>query len=122
MGALREAAHTRPENLTGRVLLGAYKARSGWISLSNKVTNLNIFSTLLTIEKMVRMTLGGVEECGEQGDYLAWRETHWALHGEAVMEEVASEEPSLDWSHSWLSLFTEGFNIDECMQHCEKVG
>ena len=44
---LKEAVDSLPTNLTGKLLLGAYKSTSGWKSQSNKVANLNIFSSML---------------------------------------------------------------------------
>ena len=68
--SIRNASANRPTDITGNIVLGAGQGRpwrwgSEWYASSNKVTNLNIFSSLLPIERMVRMTSGGGEECGE---------------------------------------------------------
>ena len=118
---LKENAEKRPTNLTGRVLLGTYKHATGWTSPGTLVTNLNIFSSVLPLERMVRMTSGGGEECGEEGDYLAWGEAQWTLHGEAAMEEVESMEPCEEEQR--LNYYSAKFSkMEACMLHCEKLG
>ena len=52
------------------LILGAFSYADNWYSVSNKVTNLNIFSSLLSIETMKSMTRPG--SCIEKGDFLAW--------------------------------------------------
>ena len=52
---------------------------------------MNIFSSALSIERMKRMT--GGESCVEEGDYLAWEDMEWILHGQARKETVDTEEP-----------------------------
>ena len=117
--ALKEAADNRPTDLTGKLLLGIRNAQSGWSSRSNKVTNLNIFSSLLSIERMENMT-SSVEESGEEGDYLAWREAQWTLHGEATMEEVEKDE--LCEEEAWLLFYSAKFiSLDDCMHHCGQL-
>ena len=63
------------------------------------------------------MTSGGGEECGEEGDYLAWGATQWILYGEAVMEEVRREEPCEEEQDFIIfpAVFTR---MENCMQHC----
>ena len=76
-------------------MIGPNKWIAGWTANSNKVTNLNIFTSILTVEKMEKMTSGRAG-CVEDGDYLAWQDTEWSLHGEAVMEEVEKEQPCVE--------------------------
>ena len=70
--------------LTGKIILGAhyhpYVAK--WLQISNKVTNVNIFSSSLSVEKMQGYTQE--KECGRWGDFLSWDEMHWNLHGDTV--------------------------------------
>ena len=83
----------KPTNLTGKVVLGVWQSPGSkkWDSIwSNQVTNLNIFSTELTIKEMQQKTNGG--RCAREGDYLAWKEMHWNLKGQAVIETVDEEE------------------------------
>ena len=67
------------------------------------------------------MTSGGGEECGEEGDYLAWGEAQWTLHGEAVMEEVERIEPCEE--EQLINYYSAKFKkMEACMWHCEKLG
>ena len=79
-----------PSNLTGKLLM--FKTFIGlWYQSKNKVSNLNIFSKLMTLPEMVSRTAG--ENCGKaDGDYLAWEEAEWVLKGKAVLGEVTVED------------------------------
>ena len=67
------------------------------------------------------MTTRGEGECGEEGDYLAWSETQWTLHGEAALEEMDSKEPCE--KELWLNIYKASFTkMESCMHHCEKLG
>ena len=48
---------------------------------STKVTELNIFSTGLSVETMKEYTRGG-KGCAENGDDLSWEEMQWELHSD----------------------------------------
>ena len=61
-----------PQNLSGKVVIGAWEFGGHWLSARNKVTNLNIFSKAHPVSWMRKTTLGG--ECVEDGDYLAWKD------------------------------------------------
>ena len=60
---LKETENNLPKNLTGKLLLGAIKFASGWYSVGNKVTGLNIYSSILPVETMVAMTQKGPGPC-----------------------------------------------------------
>ena len=51
------------------IILGSRLYGDYWFAVALKVTNLDIFSSPFSIEKMERMTRGG--RCVEEGDYLA---------------------------------------------------
>ena len=81
-----------PTNLSGKIILGAYQSPiKSWQVFSNKLTNLNIFSSLLPLPEMQRKTKGE-EVCLEEGDYLAWEEMTWDLRGGATTEKITLEE------------------------------
>ena len=106
-----------PTDLTGKIVLGTYQYVT-WRAISNKVTNLNIFSTALTVDQMKESTKGG--SCVAEGDYLAWRDMHWNLKGHAVIETVNVEEPCMQ--NPSINLYPAGFSkMEECMQFCEKM-
>ena len=104
----------KPTDLSGRIVLGAwYDNHTGmWTSwLSNRVTNLNVFSTVLSIEEMQKMTKD--ENCGSEGDYLAWRDMQWSLkdkYGIARIEsmvdaaEVCKSHPPINYYGAGVSL------------------
>ena len=74
-----------PINLNGKMILGASQTSTkSWWVMSNKLTNLNIFSYLLPLEVMRRRTMRG-KVCLDEGDYLAWSEAKWKLRGGAVI-------------------------------------
>ena len=48
----------------------------------SQVTDLNIFSSSLSVSEMVDKTRGG-EGCNVEGDYLKWSQAQWTLFGQA---------------------------------------
>ena len=111
---------SRPKDLTRRLVLGAHSYAGSWDTISEKVTNLDIFSYPLPVEKMESMTRGG--SCVEEGDYLAWRDMEWILHGQArkettEKEETCEEKPLVDL---YYTPFPAG--MYSCMHHCENLG
>ena len=110
---------SRPKDLSKKLVLGARSYAGVWRAKSDKVTNLNIFSYTLPIEKMKSMTEG--ENCIEQGDYLAWGDMAWSLHGLARIETVDEKEPCK--GDPYVKLFYTKFpGMDVCMHHCENLG
>ena len=81
---------SRPRDLSKNIVLGALWFGGSWDTHSQKVTNLNIFSSTLTTDSMKSMT--GGEGCADEGDYLAWGDMEWILHGQARMETIEKEE------------------------------
>ena len=73
-----------PKSLLGKILLGVYFGTSGWSSISHKTSNVNVFSSALSIERM--QTIARVKGCDEEGDYIAWSKSAWTVHGEASIE------------------------------------
>ena len=69
----------KPTGLSKKLILGARSYGGVWKAPSQRVTNINIFSSPLSIEKMKDMTASGL--CGEEGDYLGWGDMEWFLHG-----------------------------------------
>merc|ERR1712218_293213 len=111
---------SKPKDLSKKLVLGArsYGGRI-WVAPTHKVTNLNIFSSSLTVEEMKTMT--GEEGCMKEGDYLAWQDMEWILHGQARIETVDQEE--LCRGEPYVDLYNTKFpGMDACMQHCENLG
>ena len=83
------------------------------------MTNLEIFSSTLTTDKMESMT-GGEKGCIEEGDYLAWGDMEWILHGHARKETTEKGETC---EKPFVDLYYTPFpDMDSCMHHCEKLG
>ena len=58
--------------------------------------------------------------CIEDGDYLAWKDMKWTLHGRVVTETVDAEEPCL--GEPDVVIFPASMNQVSCMQLCENMG
>ena len=84
----------------------------------NKVTNLNIFSTAHSVEVMRQNTQGGM--CIEDGDYLAWKDMEWTLHGQAVIETVDAEQPCV--GQPFVDVYPAEMDQQSCMYLCENLG
>ena len=102
------------KDLGGKLVLGANLYGGSWMASAQKVTNLDIFSSPLPIKKMESMTMSGL--CvEEEGDYLAWGDMEWNLHGQArketaEKEEICEEKPLVD-------LFYTPFpGMDSCLE------
>ena len=106
-------------DLSGKLILGAISYGGKWGSLSNKVTNLNIFSSFLSVEDMKSMTEGKI--CVKKGDYLAWEDMEWTLHGEARLENVDIDEPC-EGAPLADFFFTRFSGWVSCMHFCENLG
>ena len=89
---------------------------------TGRVSNLNIFSSALPLERLLAMTQAGDKECGAAGDLLNWQETEWTLHSAARLLEVElSKGPCR--LESKIHVFTADFKSHQrCMEHCRKLG
>ena len=115
---LKESSEDSPTNLSGKILLGADYGPQGWKAMSHKTTSVNIFSSALSIKKMQSIT--GAKGCGDEGDYMAWSDSTWTLHGEALIEKEEREE--LCQEKSKFGFYSASFpEMALCMQHCEKL-
>ena len=112
----------KPTNLTGMIVLGAWQdgASKKWKSwTSNQVTNLNIFSTALTVEKMQQNTKMG--ECSEKGDYLSWGEMQWNLKEPARIE--ITDEKDVCTKHPSINFYPADFpTMESCRHFCGYFG
>ena len=102
-----------------KLILGShyYTPYANWYASSNKVAKLDIFSSALGVEKMIKFTRG--EGCGDNGDYLSWDEMKWNLHGEAIIEHFEADETCIVPS---LNYYAAGFEWKSCMHFCENLG
>ena len=113
---LKEMANIMPKNLTGKLLLGAGEGPSGWFAFENKVTGLNIFSSTLSAETMVRLTQKSSDHCDEKGSYLDWANMRWNLHGSAEIMTVPAVEHCEEGP--LIRIYNTRFTkMTDCMQH-----
>ena len=122
--ALEEDKH-RPVNLD--IVLG-YTPNNDF-EYTGMVSQLNIFSSPLSTDRMVTLTEAGNEHCGGAGDYVSWEEEVWKLTGQARMEMVEELQGPCR-RESEVTVYTADFlyhsanndTISGCMEHCEKLG
>ena len=107
----------RPLNLTEKLLM--FKFYVGfWYQSKNKVSNLNIFSKLMTLPEMVSRTAG--EDCSKSGgDYLDWKKARWDLKGKASPSEA---NVGICRRESKIQVFTSPISqLDHCWNLCTKM-
>merc|ERR1712001_235424 len=81
-----------------------------------KVTDVNVYSSSLSVERMVGLTRAGEEECGAPGDLVSWEEAKWALHSQAKVIEVDREWEGPCRRESQVQVFTADFRRHtDCM-------
>ena len=110
----------KPENLN--ILMGFDDEEC---ENTGKTTNLNVFSSVLSVARMERMTEAGGEECGlDIGDFLTWSEALAlvTLRSKARIVEIDAIEGACR-KGSQVQVFTASFDQHHwCMQHCQKLG
>ena len=111
------------EKPTNLFLVSGYYRNVDYVKeYTGRVTNLNIFSSALPLERLLAMTRAGDDDCGAGGDLLRWEETEWTLHSAARLIEVElSKGPCRH--ESKIHVFTADFKSHQgCMEHCRKLG
>ena len=88
---------------------------------SRNVSNLNVFSSALPVEKMKALTEAGGDECGSPGDFLRWDEASSTLNDTAKLFKVDPREGPC-WKKSQVHVYSGELRQEECMQLCQKVG
>ena len=112
-------SRNRPRDLSRKLVLGVTFFGGRWNAASHKVTNLNIYSSALPVEKMKSMT--GGQGCPEEGDYLAWEDMEWIRHGQAKIETVGQDEPCR--GDPYVDLLYDKFpRWLDCMSRCKDLG
>ena len=122
-----EEIRWRPYNLS--LLLGS-SARSimsdARTEYTGKIADFNVFNSS-SLERMVRLTEAGHEECGAPGDLVSWEEAEWTLHSQAKLIDRNVPQHVRDWEEpcrreSKVHVFIEDFGWHhQCMQHCSKI-
>ena len=88
---------------------------------TGKITDLNIFNSSLSAEKMVDLTMAGSQSCGTPGDLLNWEEANWTLSSQAKIVEVDRVLAGSCREESQVQVFSGSFTQQECMRHCQKI-
>ena len=113
----RQEDETRPSSLD--LTLGRHNDSFGYVvQTPGQITNLNVFSSALSRERMRKMT--GGNECEAPGDYLSWEKEEWSLHSKARVKMVDSQEPCR--KESKIQVFLDFNWHQDCMAHCAKIG
>ena len=83
----------KPSDLTGKIVLGTWQWNGSkkWETTSNRVTNLNVYSTALTAGEMQQHTIGG--SCIPEGDCLAWNKMQWNLKVKLLLKLWTRKSP-----------------------------
>ena len=114
------------ESLPGslNLVLGLFKS---YIEFPGQTTNLNIFSSALSVEQMNLQTTAGFQECGLPGDFLSWEksieERQWTLHSKARWVEFDGGLEGPCRARAKMNVFPikVQHRHSECMRHCEKL-
>ena len=86
-----------------------------------KITGLNMFSSPLSVQRMVAMT-NGEGECGRPGDLVSWAEANWVVENNATMIHLNKDIYSpCSWSSLSMFYFNGTTQLKDCMQHCQKL-
>ena len=113
------SSNERPKSLEGRLSLFKNFNSGIWYQSRQRLTNLNVYASALTVEKMINLTDG--ENCAGKGDYLSWKEAEWKITGNVDQKSVVKEEHLCFSPKSKIVLFTDLFlDWEECMFFCEK--
>ena len=116
----REASQLRLDNIT--INLGFFPGRNIVEEYPVRIANLNVFTSSLSVERMIAQTTAGGEECGAPGDLVSWEEAEWTLHSQAKVIEVDREWEGPCRRESQVQVFSCPFAYHEnCMRHCQKI-
>ena len=116
---MKEPSTTKPSSLKGHLYIGKMEWNGIFYQSRQSVSNVNVFTGLMAVERMVGLTHG--EECGTAGDYLAWGDMQWQLTGAMKGGEVTVEHLCSGDGSSTV-LLTETFQMWEAfMVTCPKM-
>ena len=110
------------KSLAGNLVLQkVFNNRGIWTQAYGMVTNLNIYSGIMTRAEMVVRTSGGKGCAKQDGDYLSWSDASWRLEGITKWTEVSEED--LCRQYSDIQTFTTQVveRPSDCRQLCSKV-
>ena len=76
---LKDAPHPKLKNLATRMTRNMTISVGFSTGINAMFSDLNVFSELLSLDRMVAITTPGGSECGSRGDLLNWDEAKWSL-------------------------------------------
>ena len=113
----REEDDNRPQDLS--LTLGYSYGKAEY---TGRVSEVNIFNSSLSSERMKELTTAGGEECGAPGDLVNWEEAEWTLYSQAKVIGVDREWEGPCRRESQVNVFAAEFEYHhDCMQHCQKI-
>ena len=80
-----------PGSLEGKIIVFKQYFSGFWIQHRGKFTNMNIFSSMISLEDMVMRTKGEAD-CTGAGDYLSWEEMEWSVSGDVDSGPMYTED------------------------------
>ena len=96
---------------------------SYWMSINSMITNVNVFSSLLSVERMV--TLTSTSDClvdsNDEDVYLAWDDMKLNIFGNITERFTPVEEICINADNLKRVRFPDIFQHEECMQTCQKL-
>ena len=109
----------RPKNLDG-MLFGNWPLEA----VGNRMiqfSQLEVFSSLLSVERMTRQTVGGSADCASPGDYLTWEATEWRLTGGARRGKIWADQPCA--AQPKFQVYTlAGYHFEAARGVCDNIG
>ena len=87
----RNTTAWKPQSLAGKILVFKQFHTSFWAQQRGKFTNMNIFSSILSLETMMMRT-SGEADCTGPGDYLSWADMEWSVSGDVDTGVVNNDE------------------------------
>ena len=110
---------TKPANLTG-MYFGQKDGGGSAIISAYKFTNLQVYSSSMSIDQMVAWTTSGAS-CGSMdGDYLSWNNMNWTLTGGAKVQSIFRGEYCYPDQDTHVFPPAAEF-ISEAVQLCDKL-
>ena len=85
------------------------------------MTNVNIFSSALSVATLKQKTGQNKENCEDNGDYLGWEEAEWDLKGDAKIQILGKADPCKK-EPDMIAFSVEFPKMSDCMNHCKKIG
>ena len=87
----RNTTAWKPKSLEGKILVFKEYLAGFWAQQRGKFTNMNIFTSMMSLEDMMLRTTGEAD-CTEPGDYLSWDEMEWSESGDVSSGTLDTEE------------------------------